>query len=127
MSNVYSVVTEIQGISAGRINAVIDAIHRAANWEIRPEGWWTEETAISIESDVAVGFGETVFEFAVRLARSAWGANSGYCPITITLDHPHYVLAFNESDYFRLGAAVGQDGSRHRDAHKAPATSCPAR
>lgn len=58
----------VKGISAGRVDAVIDAIDRVAEWVIAPGGWWTEETAISVESEAVLRVDETWPEFATREA-----------------------------------------------------------
>src|SRR4051812_44207714 len=88
MFPIHSIEVGVRGISTGRVEAVVEALHRAANWQIRPEGWWTEETALSIESDAMLRTGETGPEFAARLARTTWDANAGYCPVHVTVSRP---------------------------------------
>jgi hypothetical protein len=88
LNSYYTIEAEITGISVGRIDAVVDAISRTTAWEIPAEGWWTEEHAISIESQAMLRVGERPESFAERLARSTWTANSEY--------------AFGELDYRRM-------------------------
>lgn len=127
MTRIYAIMADVEGIAPGRIDAVVDAIHRSATWEIPTEGWWIEEMAISVESDAFLHPGETGTEFALRLARSIWSTNSGYCPVGVTFDRVgrlgDEVFSFDESAYHRLVGAEPLDICESRPERHDAATA----
>ena len=89
------------------------AITLAANEEWRFDGdWYAREGVLSVLGEDSLCGGETEEEFVTRISRAIWGANGGFCRVTVHAAYleeiPFETHELDEDDYTRWQGACDE-------------------
>ena len=111
MSRAYSMTVMIENFNKPMVEEII----KAAKIEWDFEDWWSDPDKVSLQGggEGALREGEREDEFADRLAKAIFIANSKFCDIDITAIYlenlPFDEYCFDEDDYLRLIGEVAKN------------------
>jgi len=121
MSICYRLVVEVEGVTADRQGAVIEAV--GGEWEFNTDYPDPEEGTIRFTGYADLPACAAPRAFAGEISRAIWRANGGYCPVRVDAtredEDPGDEFEFGEDDYLLPGARGRQP------SNEAGPTDCP--
>ena len=102
MSRYYEITVVVTEYKPSKAVAIKEAIEQEWNFT----DWCEYDNRLTSSADGNLCGGESEYDFAVRLAKVAWQANSGFCEISVRStfleDLPYEEHCFDEQHYRRL-------------------------